>query len=67
MASSLMPVEIGNAVHRSTKLGLTSGANLQDPNGNSASSQALQAAQVMTLPMLQNNMATAPFPLTADL
>jgi hypothetical protein len=40
---------------------------LQEPNGNSASYHALQAAQVITLPMLQNIMATTPFLLTVDL
>jgi hypothetical protein len=66
LAPPLMPVEDGNAVHQSTKLGLTSGANLQNPNGNKALSQALQAAKVITLSMLQNNMAPTPFLLTED-
>jgi hypothetical protein len=69
LAPSLMPVESGNAVLQSTKLGLTSGANLQEPNGNSASSQALQAAQIITLSMLQSTMYqyTTHFLLMVDL
>jgi hypothetical protein len=39
-----MPVETVNAVHQSTKLGLTSGENLHEPRGNNALSQASTAS-----------------------
>jgi hypothetical protein len=67
MAPSMIPVESGNAVLQSTKLRLTSGANLQEPSGYSSSFQALQAAQVITLPMLQITMSTTQFLLMVDL
>jgi hypothetical protein len=66
-APSLMPVETGDAVHQSTKLGLTLGENFYDPNGNNALSQAQPAVQGITLPTLQNTMAPTPFLLTAFL
>jgi hypothetical protein len=62
-----MPEESSNAILQSTKLGLTSGANLQGHNGNSASSLTLTVAQVITLPMLQTIMSTTHFLLMADL
>jgi hypothetical protein len=61
----MMPAETFNAVHQSTKLGLTSGENLHEPNGNNALSQAQPAVQGVTMQMLQNTMAPTPFLLAA--
>jgi hypothetical protein len=58
---------IPNTVHQSTKLGLTSGENLHEPSGNNALSQAQPVVQVITLPILQNNMAPTPFLMAAVL
>jgi hypothetical protein len=61
-----MPGESGKAVLQSTKLGLTSGANFQEHNENSASSQELPSAEVITLSMLQSTMSKTHFLLMAD-
>jgi hypothetical protein len=67
LAPSMMHAESDNAVHQSTKLGLTSGENLHEPIGNNALSQAQPAVQGITLQMFQNTMAPNPFLLTVDL
>jgi hypothetical protein len=65
--NACMQPETDNTIHQSTKLVLISGADLQDPKGNSTLSQAQKAVQVITLPMLQNTMTTTSFLLTAVL
>jgi hypothetical protein len=63
----LMPADNGNAVHQSTKLGLTSGDNLHEPSGNNELSQVQPAVQGITLKMLHKIMAQPPFLLKAIL